>query len=337
MVDGLPGHGTRKGDRNQKLDGKMGTGRFIDTSGFRHLYPFTSHYLDVNGLKYHYVDEGTGDPIVMIHGNPTWSFYYRTLISALSRQYRTIAPDHIGCGLSDKPGVKVYDYRLASRVADLEALIDHLNLKRGITLVLHDWGGIIGMAYAVRYPERVGRLVIMNSAAFLPPKGKRLPLRLQLVRNVKPLATIAVLGFNLFSYGALLMASYKGLKKDVKLGLAAPYNSWKNRIATLKFVQDIPLSPKDPGFDLVRHTDQKLRSLVDVPMLICWGSHDFVFDGDYLSEWRHRFPKAEVHTFSAAGHYVLEDAPDGIIKGVKDFLRKNPLPRPLIKFDGQNE
>jgi haloalkane dehalogenase len=298
----------------------------IDTSGFRHLYPFASHYLNLNGLKYHYVDEGTGDPIIMIHGNPTWSFYYRTLIKELSTQYRTIAPDHIGCGLSDKPDVKKYDYRLANRVADLEALIDHLNLKSRFTLVLHDWGGIIGMAYAVSYPSRVGRLVILNSAAFLPPKGKRLPLRLRLVRNVKLPATIAVLGFNLFSYGALFMASYKGLKKDVKLGLTAPYNSWNNRIATLKFVQDIPLSDKDPSFDLVRHTDQNLKSLMDIPMLICWGEHDFVFDGDYLNEWRRRFPKAEVHTFSAASHYVLEDVPDGIVKRVKDFLIKNPLP-----------
>jgi haloalkane dehalogenase len=122
------------------------------------------------------------------------------------------------------------------------------------------------------------------------------------------------------------MASYKGLKKDVKLGLTAPYNSWKNRIATLKFVQDIPLSAKDPSFDLVRHTDKNLKSLMDIPMLICWGKRDFVFDGDYLKEWRRRFPKAEVHIFSAAGHYVLEDAPDDIIKRVKVFLIKNPLP-----------
>jgi haloalkane dehalogenase len=298
----------------------------IDIAKFRHLYPFGSHFLTIRGFRYHFLDEGAGDPIVMIHGNPTWSFYYRTLIEALSTKYRTIAPDHIGCGLSDKPGVKRYDYRLASRVADLEALIDHLSLKRRITLVLHDWGGIIGMAYAVRYPSRVGRLVILNSAAFLPPNGKRLPLRLRLVRNIKPPASIAVLGFNLFSYGALLMASYKGLKKDVKLGLTAPYNSWKNRIATLKFVQDIPLSAKDPSFDLVRHTDKNLKSLMDIPMLICWGKRDFVFDGDYLKEWRRRFPKAEVHIFSAAGHYVLEDAPDDIIKRVKVFLIKNPLP-----------
>lgn len=298
----------------------------IDIAKFRHLYPFDSHFLKIRGFRYHFLDEGAGDPVVMIHGNPTWSFYYRDLIKALSPDYRVIAPDHIGCGLSDKPGVKSYDYRLASRVADLEALIAHLNLKRSITLVLHDWGGIIGMTYAVRYRTRVGRLVILNSAAFLPPNGKQLPLRLRLIRNARGPATLAVLGFNLFSYGALFMASHKGLKKDVKLGLTAPYNSWKNRMATLKFVQDIPLRDKDSSYDLVRYTDQNLQSLMDIPMLICWGERDFVFDRDYLIEWQRRFPKAEVHTFSAAGHYVLEDAPECIINRVRDFLIKNPLP-----------
>jgi pimeloyl-ACP methyl ester carboxylesterase len=132
----------------------------IDISGFRHLYPFTSHYLDLNGLKYHYLDEGEGDPIVMVHGNPTWSFYFRELIKALSPRYRTIVPDHIGCGLSDKPESKNYDYRLKNRVDDLEILIHNLELKEKITLILHDWGGFIGMAYALRHPERIGRFII---------------------------------------------------------------------------------------------------------------------------------------------------------------------------------
>jgi haloalkane dehalogenase len=117
----------------------------IDISGFRHLYPFNSHYQDLKGLRYHYIDEGEGDPIVMLHGNPTWSFYFRELIKALSPPYRSIVPDHIGCGLSDKPDIKNYDYRLKNRVDDLEVLIQNLEVKEKITLVLHDWGGFIGM------------------------------------------------------------------------------------------------------------------------------------------------------------------------------------------------
>ena len=294
--------------------------RQINISAFRHLYPFESNYLDLNGLKYHFLDQGKGEPVVMIHGNPTWSFYFRELVKGLSPQFRTIVPDHIGCGLSDKPDIKRYDYSLKSRVDDLESLIDHLGLKEKITLVLHDWGGMIGMVYALRHPERIHRIVVMNTAAFLLPKGKKLPFSLWIVRNIKPFATLTVLGMNLFAYGALSMASYKGLKKDVKSGLIAPYNCWSNRIATLKFVQDIPLSEKDPSYSLVKYVDENLYKLSHIPMLICWGKHDFVFDADYLLEWQQRFPNAEVHAFSEAGHYVLEDVPDEIVILVKDFL-----------------
>lgn len=188
----------------------------IDISPFRHLYPFKSRFMDLNGLKCHYLDEGNGDPVVMIHGNPTWSFYFRELVKGLSPRYRTIVPDHIGCGLSDKPGADRYDYRLESRVDDLEKLVDHIGTGEKITLVLHDWGGMIGMAYAVRHPERVARIVVMNTAAFFPPGGKSIPMRLRLVRNVKPFATLAVLGFNLFALGALFMAPRKRLPRMSK-------------------------------------------------------------------------------------------------------------------------
>lgn len=292
----------------------------IDTSTFRHLYPFKSHYMDINGFNYHFLDEGKGDPVVMIHGNPTWSFYYRKLVEGLSEQFRTVVPDHIGCGLSDTPDVHQYDYRLKSRVDDLENLLDRLGIDKNITLVLHDWGGMIGMTYALRYPERIRRFVIMNTAAFLPPKGKTLPMRLRVIRNIEPFATLAVLGLNLFAYGALFMAPQKKLPKDVKSGLVAPYNSWKNRIATLKFVQDIPVKEDDPSYRLVRYVDDNLYKLRHIPMLICWGEHDFVFDSDYRLEWQRRFPGATVKIFSDAGHYVLEDASDRIIPLVKDFL-----------------
>lgn len=297
----------------------------IDISGFRHLYPFTSHYLDVNGLGYHYLDEGEGDPIVMVHGNPTWSFYFRELIKALSPRYRTIVPDHIGCGLSDKPDNKNYDYRLKNRVDDLEVLIQNLELKEKITLVLHDWGGFIGMAYALRHPERIGRFIVLNTAAFLPPRGKPIPMVLNLIRILKPFATLAVLGFNLFAYGALFKNSYKDLPDDVKSGLIAPYNCWKNRIATLKFVQDIHLVEKNPSYRIVKQVDDGLESFTNLPMLICWGKHDFVFDHDYLSEWQRRFPAAEVHRFQEAGHYVLEDVSEKIIPLTQDFLKEHPL------------
>jgi haloalkane dehalogenase len=296
----------------------------IDISDFKHLYPFKSHYMDLDGLQYHYLDEGSGEPVVMVHGNPTWSFYYRELIKSLSGQYRTIAPDHIGCGLSDIPPPSQYSYTLQTRIDDLDYLIGTLTGSEKITLILHDWGGMIGMAYALRHPEKISRLIVLNTAAFLPPDAKKIPLRLHLIRNSGPLAAIAVLGFNLFAVGALYMASHRGLARDVKRGLTAPYNCWKNRIATLKFVQDIPLGEKDPSYMLVQQAGEQLHILSKLPVLICWGQHDFVFDSDYLAEWQRRFPDAEVHRFADAGHYVLEDVPEKIIPLIDRFLSLHP-------------
>jgi len=297
----------------------------FDLSSLGFLYPYESNYLDINGLKYHYLNQGHGDPLVMLHGNPTWSFYFRSLINALSPDYRCIVPDHIGCGLSEKPDDKTYDYSLKSRVNDLECLIQHLNLDKKITLIVHDWGGMIGLAFALQHLETIGRIIIMNTSGFLPPTGEKIPIRLQIIRNFKLLSKVLVQGFNLFSFSALYMATHKGLSKDVKNGLKAPYNSWKNRIATLKFVHDIPLDDAHKSYDLVNHVDQNLHTLTGIPMMFCWGEHDFVFDLSYLDEWKRRFPDAEFHTLPDAGHYALEDSPDIIVSLVKDFLKMNPL------------
>ena len=297
----------------------------MDISRFRRLYPFRSNYLSINGFNYHYLDEGQGPPAIMIHGNPTWSFYFRCLVTALSPDCRTVVPDHMGCGLSDKPDGRHYGFRLENRVADLETLLDHLGLRKNLTLIVHDWGGMIGMAYAVRYPHRIRRLVILNTAAFRRPAGKRLPLRLRLVRNLGALATPAVLSLNLFAGSALYMAPRKRLSREVKEGLIAPYNCPANRLATLKFVQDIPLGPRDPSYRLVKQVEEGLHTLANIPMLICWGAHDFVFDTDYFAEWRQRFPDAENHLFPEAGHYVLEDEPEAIIRHVKAFFGKHPV------------
>jgi haloalkane dehalogenase len=303
----------------------MTTQKPIDISAFKHLYPFKSHYLDINGFKYHYLDEGVGEPLVMVHGNPTWSFYFRELIKNLSPQYRAIVPDHMGCGLSDKPDSDDYGFGLVDRVNDLERLLDHLNAVDSITLILHDWGGMIGMAYATRHPERIRRLICLNTYAFLPPVNYRVPLSGHFIRRAGPLAALAVLGLNLFSVGALYLASRKGLPKVVKKGLSAPYNCWNHRIAVLRFVQDIPLSAKDTSYQLAKTVDENLAQFDKIPILICWGEHDFVFNDNFFDEWLKRFPEAEAHRFSDAGHYVLEDVPDKIVPLVQDFLIRHPV------------
>ena len=289
------------------------------------LYPFESHFLDLNGLKYHYLDEGSGDPVVMVHGNPSWSFYYRNLVSALKESYRTIVPDHIGCGLSDKPDDSDYPYTLKQRVDDLEALLDNLDIRKNITLVVHDWGGMIGMAYATRHPDRIARLVILNTGAFHLPKMKKLPLSLKICRDT-PLGPFLVQGFNAFARGAAMVGCKRNpMKAELKDAYCSPYDSWNNRRATIRFVQDIPLNPGDPGYDIVSGVEAGLEQFSDRPMTICWGEKDFVFDGHFLAEWQRRFPKAEVHTFADCGHYILEDAADEVIPIIKEFLTGNPL------------
>jgi haloalkane dehalogenase len=283
------------------------------------LYPFQGHFFDRDGLRLHYIDEGAGKPVVMLHGNPTWSFYYRNLVLALRDSHRTIVPDHIGCGLSDKPDDSRYSYTLAQRVSDLESLLDHLEITRDITLVLHDWGGMIGTAYAVRHPERIARMVILNTAGFHKPAGKRLPRSLWWCRNT-PLGPFLIRGLNAFCLGAARYCVMRPMSPDVRAGYLAPYDSWANRIAVLRFVQDIPLTPADPSFALVSEVQDKLERLRDVPMLICWGMRDFVFDGEYLAEWERRVPRAQVHRFPDAGHYVLEDAGNEIRTLLREFL-----------------
>jgi len=290
------------------------------------LYPFEKKFLDLDGLQYHYLDEGHGEPVVMLHGNPSWSFYYRDLARALRGNYRVIVPDHIGCGLSDKPSAADYPYTLERRVDDLEALLDNLEVRAGITLVVHDWGGMIGMAYASRHPERIARLVILNTAAFHLPEGKKFPLALKICRDTA-LGEFLVLKLNLFA----LLAARVGCKRNpmpeaLRGAYCAPYNSSGNRIATLKFVQDIPLEAGDPGYELISEVEEGLGRFGNVPMTICWGLKDFVFDHHFLSEWKRRFPHAEVHPFADCGHYILEDAKDEVIPIIEQFLQAHPQP-----------
>lgn len=283
-------------------------------------FPFNRNYINRNGHQYHYVNEGKGSPVVMVHGNPSWSFYYRNLVSELSKNHQCIVPDHIGCGLSDKPDDDGYDYTLVNRIDDLEALLDHLEVKENITLVVHDWGGMIGMGYAMRYPERIKRLVILNTGAFHLPITKKLPPALWLGRNTF-IGTLLVRGFNAFSS----VASYIGVKrkpmeKDIRQAYVAPFNSWKNRISTLRFIQDIPLKPTDRNYQLVTDISESLAQFKKLPMLVCWGLKDFVFDKHFLVEWQQRFPDAKVHAFDDCGHYILEDASNEVVPLVRNFL-----------------
>jgi haloalkane dehalogenase len=285
----------------------------------RDLYPFEGQYLDLDGLRYHYLDEGEGEVVVAVHGNPTWSFYYRDLVRALRGEYRVVVPDHIGCGLSDKPGDDDYDYTLSRRIADFSRLMDELDVE-DINLVLHDWGGMIALAWAVRHPDRIKRLVVFNTAAFGLPETRRFPWQLWLVRDT-PLGPFMVRGLNAFARGATHLAcTRKRLAKEIRDAYCAPYDNWSDRIATLRFVQDIPLRPGDRGFDIVSDTAGQLDVFRDRPVLVCWGAKDFVFDDHFLAEWQRILPNADVHRFADCGHWVLEDASEDVIPLIQNFL-----------------
>ncbi len=262
-----------------------------------------------------YLDEGCGLPVVMVHGNPSWSYLYRNLVASLRDRYRCIAPDHLGCGFSDKP--QAYPYRLVNHIDNLERLLESLQVERCI-LVVHDWGGAIGLGWAGRHPERVAGVVVLNTAAFRSP---RIPLRIAVCRWPL-LGPLLVRGLNGFARAATVMAVTRPMRPDIAQGFLAPYDSWRNRIALLRFVQDIPMAPRHPSWPTLVAVEQGLERLGDCPMLLCWGGGDFCFNDHFYEEWRRRFPRAEAHYIKAANHYVLEDGFAEIRPLLVSFLQR---------------
>lgn len=277
------------------------------------LYPFTAHSIDLDGNRLSFLDEGKGRTVVMLHGNPTWSFYYRNLVLQLRDRYRVIVPDHLGCGLSSKP--QDYPYLLSNHIQNLQRLLDTLDIRE-YSLVMHDWGGAIGMGLACRAPERVRSLVVMNTAAF---RSCRIPWRIQICR-VPWLGALLVRGGNLFARLALSMAVTSPLPAEVAQGYLAPYNSWHNRIAILRFVEDIPLSTRDSSWETLTEIEAGLSCFLNTPMLILWGGKDFCFNKSFYDKWKEKFPFARSIYFADAGHYVLEDAFLEIAQEITIFL-----------------
>lgn len=278
-------------------------------------YPFQPRRLKIDGLSLAYLDEGQGLAVVMVHGNPSWSYLYRNLVSGLRDRYRCIVPDHLGCGFSDKPAE--YPYRLKNHVDNLERLLEALGIERCI-LVVHDWGGAIGMGWAGRHPERVAGVVVLNTAAFRSP---RLPLRIAICRWPL-LGSLLVRGLNGFARAATFMAVTRPMRPEIAAGFLAPYNNWRHRIAVHRFVEDIPMDAQHPSWETLVGIEASLTHLQHCPMLLCWGGRDFCFNDTFFEEWRCRFPRAEAHYFPEAGHYVLEDGLADILPLIEGFLAR---------------
>ena len=284
-------------------------------------FPATSRTATVGGHTMAYVDEGSGPPVLLVHGNPTWSFYWRSLLQALPPLgLRAIAPDHIGMGRSDKPSAADYPHTLARRVADLGEFVDGLGLDEPVSLVVHDWGGAIALSWAVDHVEQVDKIVMLNTGAFPLPAAKGVPWQLAMAR-VPVVGPFAVTRLNAFSLGAMVMGTGRRvLPREARQGLLAPYDRPEHRVAVSQFVLDIPTRPSDPAHPVLARTEERLPLLRDRPALVCWGMQDPVFDGVVLDHLVELLPQAEVHRFADAGHFVLEDAAERIVPLASRFL-----------------
>ncbi|MFV2065965.1 MAG: alpha/beta fold hydrolase [Pirellulales bacterium] len=290
-------------------------------TNWRRLYPFESHFLRVADARMHYIDtqhdgsEDNGEILLLVHGNPTWSFHWRALISAWRGSRRVVAADHLGCGLSDKPAGTTY--RLADRIEHLVELIRQLDLTH-VTLVAHDWGGAIGLGAALAVPDRFDRFVLLNTGAF-PPRG--FPWRIRILRT-PIVGRLAVQGLNLFSQAALRMTTVtqRPLPPDVCAGYLAPYDSWPHRSAVYQFVADIPQGPAHPSYRKLAEIEARLPRFANRPCQLIWGMQDWCFRPDSLERFRELFPDARVERIEEAGHWVVEDATERVIATVDRFL-----------------
>ena len=264
--------------------------------------------------------------LLCVHGNPTWSFYWRAVVEQFHATHRIIAVDHVGCGRSDKPPRTQFSYTLASHRDNLVRLIDALDLNE-LTLVAHDWGGAIGLSAVLQRMNRLRRIVLLNTGAFPPPY---LPLRISACRW-PVVGTPAVRGLNLFARAAVKMAmSRSRMKPEVAAGLLAPYDSWENRVAIDSFVRDIPMSNSHPTYAVLQQLESDLPKLAGLPSLLIWGMQDWCFRPECLRRFQSVWPAAETVAIDDAGHYVLEDAPEETLEAIANFLEHASSPSESI-------
>lgn len=296
----------------------------------RALEGLTSHVKLVGGYRMHYLDEGSGPVVVMVHGNPTWCFFYRNLVKALRDSFRVIVPDHLGCGLSERtPG---QFFRARDRVDHLDELLNQLGVKE-FSLVMHDWGGSIGTALAQRRLRDVQKLVYFNTTL---GEIEELP---RIIR----LAASPFIGEILTKYTKTFLrlttsiGAYNTVPDEVKRGYYAPYESSFARQAIWDFVSDIPFFSAHPSFGQKLNLEQGLAELAQKPVKIMWGLKDPCFHPGFLRKMKGYFPRADIEELPQAAHLVLEDEPELIAGSVRAFLQQShavpqPLPQPSTVY-----
>jgi haloalkane dehalogenase len=275
-------------------------------------YPFAPHYLRTEAGHMHYVDVGAGPPVVLLHGNPTWSFLYRRLIRRLAPTHRCIAPDYIGFGRSDKPIDA--NYKPAAQAARVEALINRLDLH-DVTLVVHDWGGPIGLSYALRHPERVRRIVIANS--WLWPLHRDAWIAFFSWWAGSALGRMLITRGNAFARVILPLAfaDRTRLSDAAFQQYCAPLATPADRVGS--WVLPRALLSATPWLSALWADRHRLDGL---PMCVVWGLRDPAFSARHLRRWQTAFPRACIHPLPDVGHYVPEEAPRRFNQIVSAFL-----------------
>lgn len=293
---------------------------------FDGTWPFAPHYCNTAGFAQHYVDLGQGRPIVMLHGEPTWGYLYRHMIKPLAAHNRVIVPDHMGFGKSETPQDR--DYTLQSHTENLAALFDHLELD-DITLVMQDWGGPIGTAYTVRHPERVSRLVYMNTIAGYgrvpdrAPKVSDSPWFTWIGEGLETGRTEAVLR----NIGSTVLSVMKtvGFENSAVVdrtwidAYSAPFPDTASAIGAYEFPIDAYLGRIG---DYVLAGVDGVPALKAKPAILLEGMEDRAIPpGHAIPHFRDLWPDAPVVELPGVGHFCQEDAPDVLVSNIRQFLQ----------------
>ena len=274
-------------------------------------YPFTSNYFDINGQKLHYIDEGKGEIILFVHGTPSWSFDYRKVIKTLLKNYRCVAIDHIGFGLSDKP--EHYDYSTQNHSKTIEKFVLEKNLEN-ITLVVHDFGAAIGLNFAMQYPEKIKRLVILNSWLW---SSKTDPDFIKLSKILKsPLLPFLYRYLN-FSPKFILPKSFGDSKisKNLLKQYTKPFADKTKRNGTLAFIKSL-LNDQD-WFEQLWN---KRQTISNKPTLFVWGMKDPVIKPHYLDKFVSGFTNSKTIRLETSGHFPQEEQAEAVTKSIFAFL-----------------
>ncbi len=289
---------------------------FLKDETFEGTFPFKPNYQEINGFQMHYIDEGKGEPIVCLHGQPTWGYLYRKFVVSLTKHNRLIVPDHMGFGKSDVP--ENLPYTLAQHIDNLKKLVLGLNLK-DITLIVQDWGGPIGFGFAVDHPERIKRLIIMNTSVGVMKEGAKPWYAFAEEKGIyekfmKDTSNMIKMGmFNKNKITPIMLKAYQ-----------APFPGDEYCKGALAFPKDIPIGNSHPSSAAMMHVRNNLQVLSGKTKILIWGAKDLVFPKWMTKWWNKIYPHIETHVLENAAHFLQEDAPEEIIQLIKKFLKLNP-------------